>query len=98
MTKSFKELSKNVNLNKKTDIIILTDCRDWKGKHENGVLESAKILGEVSKKVHKVMILNPEKKIRWNNATSCVKDYEKACIPVYEAGTLEQFAKVVSKL
>ena len=37
----------------------------------------ATILKEISQKVHKIMILNPEKKIRWNNATSCVKDYEK---------------------
>lgn len=98
MTNSFRELLKNVDLNNRTDIIILTDCRDWKGKRENGVLESAKILGEVSKKVHKIMILNPEKKIRWNNATSCVRDYEKVGIPVYEAGTLEQFARVISRL
>lgn len=98
MTKSFKQLLKEVDLNKKTDMIILTDCRDWKGKRENGVLESAQILKEVSKKVHKIMILNPEKKIRWNTTTSCVKDYEKVGIPVYEAGTLEQFARVISKL
>ena len=27
-----------------------------------------------------------------------VKDYENVGIPVYEAGTLDQFAKVISKL
>lgn len=98
MTKAYKEVLKEIDLNKRTDIIILTDCRDWKGKRENGVLESATVLKEISKKVHKIMILNPEKKIRWNNATSCVKDYEKVGIPVYEAGTLEQFARIISKL
>lgn len=98
MTNSFKEVLEKIDLNHRTDIIILTDCRDWNGKREDGILESAKILEEISKQVHKVMILNPEKKIRWNTPTSCVKDYQDVGVPVYEAGTLEQFANVISRL
>ena len=85
-------------LNNHTDVIILTDCRDWTGKRENGVLESATILHEIVQKSRKVIILNPEKKIRWKTRTSCVSDYEQAGAIIYETGTLDQFARVISAL
>ncbi len=98
MTKSFKEFLKKADINKRTDIIIMTDCRDWKGKHINGVLESALIVKDMLKKAHRVIILNPEKKIRWNNAASYVSEYEKAGAEVFEVSSLEKFEKVISEL
>ncbi len=98
MTNSFKEFLNKANLNNNTDVIILTDCRDWKGKRENGVIESAIILRQIVQKSRRVIILNPEKKIRWNTPTSCVSEYENAGAIIYETGTLDQFAKVISKL
>ena len=95
---AFKEFLEVADLNHRTDVIILTDCRDWKGKRVNGVLESASLLNEISKKVNRVIILNPEKKIRWNNATSCVADYERMGIEVYETSSLEKFEKVIEQL
>ncbi|MCI5867333.1 MAG: VWA domain-containing protein [Methanosphaera sp.] len=98
MTKAFKQFEEEANLNNKTDVIILTDCRDWKGEFVNGKLESAAILERIAKKSRRLIILNPEKKIRWNTPTSYVSEYEKAGATVYETGTLEQFANVISKL
>lgn len=98
MTKSFSEFYENVDLNNNTDVIILTDCRDWNGEIHNGQLKSASILSKISKRAHRVIIINPEKKIRWNTPTSCVKDFENAGADVYEAATLEQLEQVISKL
>jgi uncharacterized protein with von Willebrand factor type A (vWA) domain len=98
MAKSFKEFLKTADINKRTDIIIMTDCRDWKGKRINGVLESALLIKEMLKIAHRVIILNPEKKIRWNNATSYVGEYEKAGAEVFEVSSLEKFEQVISDL
>lgn len=98
MTNAFQQFLDEATLNNHTDVIILTDCRDWTGKREDGVLESAKILHEIVRKSRRVIILNPEKKIRWKTATSCVDDYKRAGAIVYETGTLDQFARVISTL
>lgn len=98
MAKSFKEFLKTADINHRTDIIILSDCRDWRGKRIDGKLESALLIKEMLKQAHRVIILNPEKKIRWNNATSCVKDYEDAGAEIFETSNLEQFEQVISKL
>lgn len=98
MSKAFREFLKDANLNRNTDIIILSDCRDWKGKRVDGILESAHLIHEMTKRSRKVIILNPEKKIRWDTPTSCVKDYQKAGAEVYQTNTLDEFADVVAKL
>lgn len=98
MTSAFKEFLDKAELNNHTDVIILTDCRDWNGKYEDGVLESATLLHQIVVKSRKVLILNPEKKIRWNNPTSYVSEYEHAGAKIYETCTLNQFANVISKL
>ncbi|RAP46157.1 MAG: hypothetical protein BZ135_04115 [Methanosphaera sp. rholeuAM6] len=98
MYKSFKEFMKMADINKRTDIIILTDCRDWKGERVDGVLKSATVLKSIVQKARQVIILNPEKKIRWNNTTSCVKDYERVGARVFETSSLEQFEKVIGEL
>lgn len=98
MAKSFKQFLDTVDLNKRTDIIIMTDCRDWKGKRINGVLESTLLIKEMLKIAHRVIILNPEKKIRWNNTTSFVSEYEKAGAEVFEVSSLEKFEQIISDL
>lgn len=98
MTNSFKEFLDQAELNKHTDVILLTDCRDWNGKRENGVLESAEVLHQIVIKSRKVIILNPEKKIRWNTPTSCVKDYQEAGATVYQTSTLREFSDVIEKI
>lgn len=57
MAKSFKEFLKDAPLNHKTVVIILTDCRDWRGKREEGVLESAQVLKQIVQKVQKYLYL-----------------------------------------
>ena len=98
MAQSFKEFLKDANLNHRSIVIILTDCRDWRGKREEGILESAKILKKIVKQSSKVIILNPEKKIRWDTPTSCVRDYQNAGAEVYEIGNLEHLAELITKL
>ncbi len=98
MTNSFKEFLKNAPLNHRTTVIILSDCRDWKGKRENGTLESATILKEIVQRSQKVIIFNPEKKERWETKTSCVNDYKKAGAEVYEIKNLENLSRLITKL
>ena len=76
----------------------MTDCRDWKGKRVNGTLESALLIKEMLKRAHRVIILNPEKKIRWNNASSFVSEYEKIGAEVFEVSSLEKFEKIIAEL
>ena len=98
MTKAFRQFLKKSDLNKHTDVIILTDCRDWTGQRRNGVLESATVLRQIVVKSRKVIILNPEHKIRWNTPTSCVKDYQEVGAKVYQTNTLKEFAEVIKEI
>ena len=98
MAKAFREFLDMAEINSRTDIIILSDCRDWKGKHINGILESASLIKTMLSKANRVIILNPEKRIRWNNATSYVKEYEKAGAEVFEVSSLHKFEQVITEL
>lgn len=98
MTQSFKEFLKQSNLNHRTTVIILSDCRDWKGKREDGIFESATVLKEIVNLSSKVLIFNPEPENKWNTPTSCVKDYQKAGAQVHEIKNLENLAKLITKL
>ena len=98
MASAFEEFLGMVKLNSRTDVIILTDCRDWKGERVNGTLRSAMLMRDMIDLSRSVIILNPEKRIRWNNATSCVDDYERVGAKVYETSSLEKFERVISLL
>ncbi|MCD7782182.1 MAG: VWA domain-containing protein [Methanosphaera sp.] len=99
MTKSFRQFRNMAPLNHRSIVILLSDCRDWRGKRdEDGVLESAKVLKEIVQKSSKVLIFNPEKKIRWNTPTSCVKDYEDAGAQVYEIENLDNLSRMIVNL
>ncbi len=98
MAKSFRQFLEEADLNRNTDVILLTDCRDWKGQRVHGVLESAKILHKIVNKSRHVIILNPENKVRWNTPTSCVRDYEEAGAIVYQTSTLREFSDVIKQI
>ncbi len=98
MANSFKEFLSKAHLNHRTNVIILSDCRDWQGKREDGILESALILKEIVTKSSKVMIFNPEPMNKWNTPTSCVKDYQNVGAEVYEIKNLNNLAKLITKL
>lgn len=98
MAKSFSQFIKNNELNPQTDVIILTDCRDWNGQRKNGILESATILRKIVVKSRNVYIFNPESKVRWNTPTSCVKDYQEVGAKVFETNTIEQFANTIKEI
>ena len=98
MTKAFTEFLHKTELDRHTDVILLTDCRDWTGQRKNGILESATILHQIVVKSRNVYIFNPEHKIRWNTPTSCVRDYQEAGAKVFQTNTLKEFAKVIKEI
>lgn len=98
MANSFKEFLDKANLNHKSIVIILSDCRDWNGKRIDGELESAKYLKEIVRQSSKVLIFNPEEKSRWNTPTSCVYDYIDAGAQMHEIRNLEHLASLITNL
>lgn len=98
MTESFKQFIKEAPLNYKTCVIILSDCRDWKGKSENKIPESAKLIQKIVDKSKKVIILNPEPKEKWKTKTSCVKEYQDAGTQIYSIENLKKLSELVEKL
>ena len=98
MANSFKEFLAKAHLNHRTTVIILSDCRDWQGKREEGILESAMLLKEIVTKSSKVLIFNPEPESKWDTPTSCVRDYQNVGAKVYEIKDLDNLAKLITKL
>lgn len=98
MNKAFNQFLKRERIGKNTDIIILTDCRDWNGRRINGILESSQALRKIVVKSRNVYIFNPEKRIRWNTPTSCVRDYEEVGAKVFETSTIEEFASAIKRI
>ncbi len=98
MAASFKEFLARTHLNHRTTVIILSDCRDWQGKREDGILESAVILKEIVTKSAKVLIFNPEPENKWDTPTSCVRDYQNAGAQVYEIKNLDHLARLITDL
>ncbi|MBQ6220427.1 MAG: VWA domain-containing protein [Methanosphaera sp.] len=98
MANSFREFIKKAHLNHRTTVIILSDCRDWQGKRENGILESAMVLKGIVTKSSKVLIFNPEPMEKWNTPTSCVHDYKDVGAEVYEIRDLNHLADMIIKL
>ena len=86
------------NINHKSYIMILSDCRDWAGpKYEREPL-SADFIGDMARKAKRVLILNPEPKIKWNAADSCVSYYEDAGAEAFEVSNLNQLADLISEI
>ncbi|OQD59293.1 hypothetical protein MBBAR_4c00180 [Methanobrevibacter arboriphilus JCM 13429 = DSM 1125] len=98
MFTAFTEFEKKANLNSKSYVLILSDCRDWKGPKEGKIPKSAEIIENMVKKSKRVLILNPEEKKKWNVADSCVSYYEDVGAELFEVRNLEQLAELITEI
>lgn len=98
MFTAFEGFLKQANLNSKSYVLILSDCRDWAGPKEEGIPKSAELIENMVKKSKRVLILNPEPKIKWNAADSCVSYYEDVGAEIFEVSDLEQLANLISEI
>ena len=70
---------------------------NYKNKKE-GKPTSADLLEEMVDKSKKVVILNPEPKLKWNVVDSAVKEYQDAGAIVKEVRNLRQLAELIEYL
>ena len=98
MYSSFKGFMNQAKINNKSYIIILSDCRDWAGPKVNGIPASVELVEEMAREAKKVIILNPEERIKWDIVDSCVSLYEEAGAQVFEVNTLNQLAHFVEQM
>lgn len=98
MYTAFESFLKQVELNNKSYVIILSDCRDWAGPKVDGVQASVEFIEQMVKYSKKVVILNPEDRNKWDIVDRCVSLYENAGAQVYEVNTLNQLAKFVESM
>ncbi len=98
MFTAFDGFVKQANLNSKSYVMILSDCRDWAGPKEEGIPKSAEFVEDMVKKSKRVLILNPEPEIKWNAADSCVSYYEDVGAEFFEVSDLEQLANLISEI
>ena len=98
MYTAFQKFQEMANINNKSYIIILSDCRDWAGPKINGVPASVELVEEMVRDSKKVIILNPEDRNKWDIVDSCVSLYEDAGAQVFEVNTLNQLAQFVEQM
>ena len=98
MYTAFEKFMKMVELNNKSYVIILSDCRDWAGPKVHGVPASVNLVEEMVRDSKKVVILNPEDRNKWDIVDSCVSLYEDAGAHVFEVNTLNQLAQFVEQM
>lgn len=98
MYSAFKGFQDLANVNNKSYVIILSDCRDWAGPKVNGIPASVEIIEELVRDSKKVVILNPEDRNKWDVVDSCVSLYEEAGAQVFEVNTLNQLAHFVEQM
>lgn len=98
MNTAFDSFIYQTNLNNKSYVLILSDCRDWAGpKYKDKPLSADKVK-IISERTKRVLILNPEPKNKWNVGDSCVSDYENAGAEIFEVSNLNQLADVISEI
>ncbi|AUB59738.1 VWA containing CoxE family protein [Methanobacterium subterraneum] len=95
MFQAFESFLEKVQLNRRSTLMILTDCRDWAGPKVDGVPESARLVEEMSRKCRKVLIFNPEDRKKWDVVDSCVSHYRDAGAMIHEVRNLNQLALLV---
>jgi uncharacterized protein with von Willebrand factor type A (vWA) domain len=95
---AFESFLNQTNLNHKSLVLILTDCRDWAGPKENGRPLSAEIIGQMCNVSKRVIILNPEPEIKWDVVDSCVSYYRDAGARVIEVRNLKQLSQLVENI
>lgn len=98
MYTAFESFIKMADLNNKSYVIMLTDCRDWAGPKVDGKQESVHFVEKMVNLSKKVIILNPEDRYKWDVVDSCVSLYEEAGAHVHEVNTLNQLARFVETL
>lgn len=98
MYTAFNSFIKQAKLNHKSIVLILTDCRDWAGPKKFKKPLSADLMEHMCRISKKVIILNPEPKIKWNVVDSCVSDYEDAGAQIMEVRNLKQLARLVEHI
>ena len=98
MYTAFQQFQEIANINNKSYVIILSDCRDWAGPKVNGVPASVGLVEEMVRDAKKVIILNPEDRDKWDIVDSCVSLYEDAGAHVFEVNTLNQLAQFVEQM
>ena len=98
MYSAFKQFREKANINNKSYVIILSDCRDWAGPKVKGIPASVELVEEMARDAKKVIILNPEERMKWDIVDSCVSLYEDAGAQVFEVNTLNQLAHFVEQM
>jgi uncharacterized protein with von Willebrand factor type A (vWA) domain len=98
MHSSFESFKEQADLNKKSYLLILSDCRDWAGPKSAKKPLSAEVLDYMVNKSKKVLILNPEPINKWNVVDSCVSYYEDAGAEFFEVRNLEQLAELITRI
>ena len=98
MYSAFKQFQEKANINNKSYVIILSDCRDWAGPKVNKIPASVELVEEMVRDAKKVVILNPEDKNKWDIVDSCVSLYKDAGAHVFEVNTLNQLARFVEQM
>ena len=98
MYTAFNDFLEQSNINRKSYVMILTDCRDWAGPKSGDIPLSTDLIKEISKKAKKVLILNPESKTKWDVADSCISSYGDAGAEIHEVRNLEQLAGFISSI
>ncbi len=98
MYTAFEGFLKQANLNNKSYVLILSDCRDWAGPKYDGEPLSADLIKIMSRTAKRVLILNPEPQNKWNVVDSCVSSYEDAGAESFEVRDLEQLADLISEI
>lgn len=85
-------------INRRTTVIILGDCRDYEGSWYTDRPASAKLLERITKKVKRLIILNPEEESRWDTGDSVVDYYRQVGAEIYHVSTLTELIKFVFEL
>jgi len=84
---SFQQLLSKAPISARTTLIIVGDCRDYQGSWRRKSHDrfgqrvdpySAKLMGKLKARSHKVIVLNPEEKAKWGVGDSAAPDYEQA--------------------
>lgn len=92
---AFQSFQDKVQLNRRSTLMILTDCRDWAGPKNDGIPQSAELVEKMARKCRKVMVFNPEDKKKWDVVDSCVSHYQDAGAEIHEVRNLNQLAHLV---
>ena len=95
MYQAFQSFLDKVHLNRRSTLMILTDCRDWGGPKNDGIPQSAELVEKMARKSRKVMVFNPEDKKKWDVVDSCVSQYRDAGAEIHEVRNLNQLALLV---